>query len=317
MRSRFQSIFVVFLQIFGYVAIAYGLCFGNYAAAATLEGAVEFHVHSAPDVRERLYDDIELVQEAAKAKMQAIVLKNHVTSTADRAILTHKTVPSIEVYGGIVLNEAVGGINPKAVEVMAKLGEGRGKIVWLPTIDAAYHRKTFNTGKGGLRVTRGDRLLSQTKSILEFIAENNLVLGTGDVSPKEVLVVVHGAKQLGVEKILVTHAMATVPGLTLEQMQILADQGAFLEITYSNTLAGKNADEADHDAWENVPFDAMVTAIKTIGAEHFVLSTDLGRSQAPSPIEGYQAFLDQLETAGISETDLQLMSHTNPLNLLS
>ena len=45
-------------------------------------------------------------------------------------------VPGIEVFGGIVLNRAVGGINTEAVRRMIEMEGRRGRIVWLPTIDA-------------------------------------------------------------------------------------------------------------------------------------------------------------------------------------
>lgn len=296
--------------------LTFGMTCGNLAIAATLDGAIEFHGYSAPDVTPHLYDDIELVHKAADAGMTAIVLNNHVTPTADRAVLAHKLVPNIEVYGGIVLNETVGGLNLKAVEAMTKLGREHSKVVWLPTIDAAYYRKMFNKGTGGFHVTRGDRLLPRLKPIFEFMADHDLVLGTGYVSPIEVMVAVCQAKQMGLNKILVTHAMAIVPGLTLEQMQFVANQGAFLELTYVSTFMGTHADAADHYAGDHVSIEDMVKAIKTIGAEHFVLSTALGRTLDPSPIDGYQAFVDKLATAGISEAELRLMSHTNPLSLL-
>jgi hypothetical protein len=88
-------------------------------------------------------DDIDIAQLAKARGMRGIVLKNHVTTTADRAALVMKVVPGIEVWGGIVLNNAVGGINPSAVEWMHRMYGGRGKIVWLPTFEADKHVKTL------------------------------------------------------------------------------------------------------------------------------------------------------------------------------
>ncbi|NJN73010.1 MAG: histidinol phosphatase [Limnothrix sp. RL_2_0] len=318
MSAHNHTRFFPLLKAFFCLAIAI-LCWSEFSPPVTateLRGSIDFHVHSAPDVTPRLYDDLELVQRAEAAGMAGIVLKNHVTPTADRAVLAHKVVPGIEVYGGVVLNQAVGGLNLEAIKVMDRLGEGRGKIVWLPTIDAAHHRQTLRQLSGGLQVTRRGKLVSEMQDILQYIGDRQIILGTGHISPAEILTVVAAAPQFGIEKILVTHAMATVPGLTLDQMQILADQGALLELTYVNTLMGANSVEADHHMWGEVTIAAMAEAIQSIGAKHFVLSTDLGRSLDPSPIEGYQTFLDELAAAGIPETDLNLMSHTNPQWLL-
>lgn len=62
--------------------------------------------------------------------MKAVVLKCHHGYTSDRAYFVRKAVPGIGVYGGVVLNNAVGGINPFVVEAAITYGT---KIVWLPS----------------------------------------------------------------------------------------------------------------------------------------------------------------------------------------
>jgi hypothetical protein len=103
-----------------------------------IEGAIDFHVHSAPDAFARNISDIDVAELAARRGMRAIVLKNHITMTADRAALLAEVVPGIDVFGGVVLNHAVGGLNPAAVEVMATMSGGRGRVVWLPTRDEQH-----------------------------------------------------------------------------------------------------------------------------------------------------------------------------------
>lgn len=283
---------------------------------SAIADTIDFHVHSAPDVTDRIIDDFELAQMAAKAKMKAVVLKNHVTTTADRAILAHKIVPDIELFGGIVLNRSVGGINLQAVETMYRLGNGRGKVVWLPTIDADYHLKVFHKSGTGLKVAQAGHLLPQTEAVLRAIAKYNLVLGTGHISPEEVRLVVQGARFLGVKNILITHAMADVPGLSIPQMQEVAKMGAFLELVYVNDLMGENSAIAAHRSWHRVSLEDMAEAIKIIGPEHFVLSTDLGRSLDPLPVEGYQQFIQGLKQEGISQTEINIMAKENPARLL-
>jgi hypothetical protein len=294
-----------------------GLEFEAIAAESSrLSGAIEFHVHTAPDVVPRLWTDVQLVQAAESAGLQAVVLKNHVFPTGDRAGLAQQTVTELEVFGGVVLNEAVGGLNPEAVRVMSRLPGGRGKVVWLPTIDAAYHRQTFGQEAGGIRVLDGDRLVPELETILYSVRDRHLVLATGHVSPQEVLAVVRRARELGIEKLLITHAMAEVPGLNLEQMKTLAELGAYLELDYVNVLMGPNAVDPAHRAWRQVTLEEMAHAIQEIGSEHFILSTDLGRPHDPNPIQGYQAFLEGLQNQGISEADLVVMTQDNPARLL-
>ena len=49
-------------------------------AKELVEGSIDFHIHTGPDVFPRLVNDIEAAQQAKAAKMKAILLKNHVTS---------------------------------------------------------------------------------------------------------------------------------------------------------------------------------------------------------------------------------------------
>ena len=107
-------------------------------------GVIDMHVHSHPDVFGRNMDDIDVATLAKARGMRGILLKNHISETASRAALVMKVVPGIEVFGGIVLNNAVGGINPDAVEWMHRVYGGRGKVVWLPTFESDKHVKTFS-----------------------------------------------------------------------------------------------------------------------------------------------------------------------------
>src|SRR5918994_2735522 len=90
-------------------------------------GVIDMHVHSHPDVFGRNMDDIDVAQLAKARGMRGILLKNHVAETASRAALVMKVVPGIEVWGGVVLNKAVGGVNPDAVEWMHRTYGGRGQ----------------------------------------------------------------------------------------------------------------------------------------------------------------------------------------------
>lgn len=105
-------------------------------APELLQGTIDLHCHTAPDVVPRSVSDLELARLAKAAQMRGMVIKNHFTHTADRARIAMEAVSGIEVFGGIALNHAVGGINPQAVHRMAQIEGRRGRFVWLPTVDA-------------------------------------------------------------------------------------------------------------------------------------------------------------------------------------
>src|SRR5688572_6555009 len=181
-------------------------------------GVIDMHVHSHPDVFGRNMDDIDVAQLAKARGMRGILLKNHVAETASRAALVMKVVPGIEVFGGVVLNKAVGGVNPDAVEWMHRTYGGRGKVVWLPTFESDKHVKTLaKPDARGLVVAPGGNVTPEMEAILKIIARENLVLATGHVHPEEVIAVVRRARDLGVKNMLITHGLTNVPGLTVAQ----------------------------------------------------------------------------------------------------
>ena len=93
-----------------------------------LTGVIDIHVHSGPDSMPRAVDAIDVARLAKKEGMRGLVFKNHYESTAAVAYLVRKEVPGIEAFGGIDLNQTVGGINPAAVERMTMVTGGYGKV---------------------------------------------------------------------------------------------------------------------------------------------------------------------------------------------
>ena len=86
-----------------------------------IQGAVDVHVHSEPDLFPRIADDVGVASHAASMGLRALSLKCHSERTTSRAYLTEQLVPGIQVVGRIVLNRAVGGINPYAVQAALQL----------------------------------------------------------------------------------------------------------------------------------------------------------------------------------------------------
>ena len=50
-----------------------------------LTGIIDMHIHSAPDIRQRKLDDLQLMEAAVERGVRAIVIKSHMVPTADRA----------------------------------------------------------------------------------------------------------------------------------------------------------------------------------------------------------------------------------------
>src|SRR4051812_13740407 len=268
-------------------------------------GVIDFHVHSHPDVFGRNMDDIDVAQLAKARGMRGIVLKNHISETASRAALVMKVVPGIEVFGGIVLNRAVGGINPNAVEWVHRVYGGRGKVVWLPTFESDKHMKTFSGANAqGLTVAPNGQVTPEMEAILKIIARENLVLATGHVHPEEIIAVVKRAKELGVKNVVVTHGLTNVPGLTMAQAKQVTEMGAVIEVCFLQFLAGPNAPLPFLTHWTQVNAKQVAQAAKEFGAQSVLISSDLGQSGNMVHPDGIEAAIAAMKKEGISDADI-------------
>jgi Family of unknown function (DUF6282) len=283
-----------------------GLAQGSSPPAGPLAGAIDVHVHSYPDDRPRSIHAIDVAKLARSRGMRAIVLKNHYDSTAGTAYLVRQVVPDIDVFGGIALNLTVGGINPAAVDHMARVSGGWGRIVWMPTFDAENQVRYSKEMRPFVSVSKGGELLPDVKTVIGLIAKHGLVLATGHSTPAEDLMLLREGRQQGVRQMIVTHAIQPPVLMDVPQMKDAASLGAFIEFV-GGSPEGQGA---------AARMDGIATAIRQVGVASSILSSDLGQQGNPLPPDGFGAFIEALRKRGFSDRDLDVMSKQNPARLL-
>jgi hypothetical protein len=281
-------------------------CATVVAQQGPLAGAIDFHAHTEPDSMPRVVDSIDLARLAKAEGMRGIVFKNHFVPTASDAYLLRKVVPGIEIFGGIDLNLTVGGINPAAVENMAKITGHYGRIVWITSLDSCAQVRAAKENRPCAAVSRDGKLLPETMKVIDVIAKYNLVMETGHNTPEECLMMIRYAKQVGVKHIVVTHAMMAPIHMNISQMQEAAALGAYIEFVYNGLVGG----------YKEFEFADYVRAIKAVGAKHCILGSDMGQVTNPVHTEALKLFYAGLLTSGVTRNELDLMSRSNPATLL-
>jgi hypothetical protein len=271
-----------------------------------LRGTIDIHVHSDPDTVPRSIDGLDAAKLARAKGMRGIVLKNHYDPTAGLAFLARKETPGLEVFGGIDLNLTVGGMNASAVEHMTQVAGGWGRFVWMSTFDAENQVRYSKENRPFVSVSRNDALLPETRAVIAVIAKHRLVLATGHVSAQEALLLLREGRQQRVEHVVVTHAMNAPILMDVAQMQEATTLGAFIEFV-GGSLATTDA---------AARIDRFADAIRKVGPQFCVLSSDLGQKGNALPPDGYAAFLQAMRARGFSEADLNRMSKENPARLL-
>jgi hypothetical protein len=289
----------------------------DYAQRAheLLEGAIDFHIHTGPDVFPRLLNDVEVAKQAKEAKMKAVLLKSHVTSTADRAQIASQ-VADFPVFGGIALNVPVGGVNPQAVEMAFRMG---AKEVWMPTIHAEHYMreigqvpmfaKVVDNSVKGINLLQPDgTLIKEVLDVLEIIKKYDGILATGHISVKEAMVLVPKAKEIGIEKIVVTHPVSPMENYSISDMKEIVQRGA--------TMLEHVVNDTTHQMKNPIPPSQIADAIKSVGADTAIMSTDSGQVINPAPVRSMEIFICQMLSLGIPERDIVTMTRDNPARML-
>ncbi|MGH9737662.1 MAG: DUF6282 family protein, partial [Candidatus Acidiferrales bacterium] len=275
------------------------------AAWQAIEGGYDLQVHVAPDVIARRVDDLDLAKEFLAHKLKGFVLKSHYAPTYERAKVVTKAVPGIKAMGAITLNHSVGGLNPVALEIAGRSGN---KIVWMPTVDAEnekagrsdgptdklpfwakIQRELSATGIAPPPLTVLDsngKVSAAARGCLELIGKHDMILATGHLSKKEIRELVKTAKEMGLKRVLVTHAEFPSQNMTADEQLEVADMGAVIEHCFTTMYTNK------------APWDPYFAAVRKVGPERIVLSTDLGQTINPPISEGFAMFAQKMLDAG-------------------
>ena len=313
-----------------------------------LKGAIDIHVHAGPHLPSspRRVDPFEAATQARDAGMRAIVYMDVFNWSNGTAWLVSRMVEGIDVFGGIILNTVFGGMNPRAVKTALYFGAGAkfvsfgahstyyqasreghlvdGKFKSLSDIFPKFKEEELSRC---IRIPE-DKPTKELDEILSLIADHpHVYLNTGHVSNQEAFRLIELARQYGIGKVLV--ASSVTKNMSIEEQQRVAETGAYLEHTLAafthTTPIPKTHYYVEREyisideGMEGEPHGGVkqvAEEIETVGAEHYILSTDLGVYTLPTPVEGLREFIACMLDLGISEKDLRIMTASNPAKLL-
>lgn len=287
-----------------------------------LDGVVDMHLHVAPCVDARKQDADEVVREATAAGFKGLVFKAPAFESASIAALVRPRDGSINVAGGVVLNRAVGGLNPDAVEAMFALhtvdGHHPGRVVWMPSRHSEDHLSQYP--KADIAPVplwkEGGKPRDELLEVMSLISEHDAVLATSHLAFEQALRVVKLARRRGIERIILTHAEVGPVALTPAEQKEISDAGALIEHSYAAVFVGANAKEERLRQRHGASFAELVEGIRATGVSRCVLSTDFGAAELDDPVAGMIEYLGRLNAAGFSEEEITVMASENSSALL-
>lgn len=286
-----------------------------------LQGAVDLHCHSGPSIMVRALNHVEAIREAEAAGMRAIMFKDHyysATPVTEMLIEEGYSQGGVELLSGVPLNNALGGLNPYAVEHGLKLG---AKLVWMPTLSALNHqRRAFRhnlaaklSGSGKMLPTKAITILTETgdlkdevKTIIDLIAEHDCVLSGGHLHISEMWKLFIEAKSRGVNRMLVSHPTHWIDA-TLTDLRELGEMGVYMEHCACQLIECPS---------RKFTAEEMKSFIDAGGVEHTILGSDLGQPKNPRPVEGFREVIGMCLDLGYTPAEIRRMVSTNACKLV-
>lgn len=289
-----------------------------------LRGAVDGHVHACPHLNARSVSVFDAVRQAAAVGMVGLGLMDNFASSVGLAALANRELGhlGVEVFGGLILEPACGGLSAAAVAAALKVGYGNSvdgaRFISLPT--HATRHVAWQEGRsaahvaGCLAIPEKGSLPDPLPEILDLIAEADAVLETGHLSASETHRVIEAARARGVARILVPASL-----FTAADAAALSDAGAMLEFSYffvsPATQVGLTHVDAEAHTIPGTILPAIAASIAAAGPARCILSSDCGVGVLPVPVEGLRSFAAGLAACGVDQTALAMMLRENPARL--
>lgn len=272
-----------------------------------MKDAIDIHVHIPPDPnRKRRLNAYDVAMQAKEAGMRGVVIKSHDYITTPVAYTLSYLIEGIEIYGGLALDFEVGGLNPAAVEAAGKM---QTHIVWMPTFSSRNDiKKHGREGEGIYILDQSGAVLPVVTDILQLIRKYDMTLATGHLSTPEILALLEEAKRVGVPRTIITHPMSLGfgPTASIDEQKSMVREGVFIEHCLIATMP-----TSDH-----LEPKKIAQAIREVGPEYCILSTDFGQIVNPPPVEGMRMFIEIMLSYGITEDEIVTMIKINPARAL-
>ncbi len=286
----------------------------DYSYVGMLKDVCDIHLHAMPDSRERSVDEYGFMKDAMTAGYRAVMFKSNDFSCHDRAHVIRQALPGAECFGSFCMNKVHGDkVNVFAAKKAVETSGGLCRCIWMPTLDAVYQYRHERRKEAGIPVLDVyGKVLPEVVKVMEICAEADIIFATGHSSPEESLMLLRKAQEVGVKRVVVTHANSSIWTMTPDQIKQCIDLGAYIEYCYLPCLWGEGTKMPQYQRQSIEEFAAFVR----IAPSRSFISTDLGQAVMPHPIDGMRDCIINLQSVGVSQSDIDLLVRSNPAWLI-
>ena len=155
--------------------------------------------------------------------------------------------------------------------------------------------------RGGLLIVDDNgELKPEFRTVIDLVAEHERALFFGHRTHEELYAAARYAHSCGIRRMAVDHPFSPFIDLSIADMQALAAYGVKFNFTYNEISPVVGVDP-----------QAMVDAIRTVGAEHFTIGSDAGDLIFPNSVECMRLMATTLLAYGLSAAQLQQVGSDN------
>jgi hypothetical protein len=293
-----------------------------------IRGAVDTYVHPGPELLPRVIDVVSLARQMKEDGFGGAMLWNQFSHTGEIAEIV-TGVTGFQLYGSVILNGTVGGVNPHVAEHAIRMG---ARYVSMPSLsgsaaylaDAAAGNGYANEAMriaGPVRVTdEAGALLPHVHEVLEVVRTYDVALGLGYLDEAEAIAVLDGARDHGVSRIGILRPLSGL-GFTAEQLEVaMGYPGTIVQIPASalrsiEAANGGLPNYAEVASGVNPQAEAFARLVGRYGAERCVLSSDTGWNDVTA-LQWIQLGAEALAQFGVTARELDTLVHASPKRLL-
>jgi hypothetical protein len=303
----------------------YGLG-ANKATMNDLTDAIDVHAHARGQDEE---EPLHAAQQASRAGMKAILFKSISPGRPwEVARALQDDVDRWAEAQGLrpvqCLSAYIIGIPLRPIDFahIKEAVEGGVMGVWMPPVTSAWsifrlggrgkwwdERRRYDepvppvaweeARKTGIYVLdEHGRLLPEVRDCVRLVADHGVTLSFGHLSPQEMEALAEETQAIGYTRAFIDHPFSEVFELDVPAMQRWAAAGVRFALTWDELSPLLGVDPQD-----------MLAAIRAVGPEHFMLSSDAGIPLLPETVEAYRLLAATLRAYGMTEVEMrQLMT---------
>jgi hypothetical protein len=180
---------------------------------------------------------------------------------------------------------------------------------WDPTADPHAHSEPLPWDLalkyGHYALDEKGKLKPEYEETIRIIADNDRTLSLGHSTHREIAEIAQLIDKLGYKRAFIDHPFSPFVNLSVQQMREVAKVGITLNFTYDELSPMLGVDPGK-----------MYAAIRTVGVDHFTLSSDAGDTLFPNSVEAMRQISGFMIAFGMQTHEIETLCIRNPAKLV-